>query len=477
MKTLVFVQSTILAESSASSFSERLETASVTLTEDEARWHALASEEMGARAHCYLQLEDDESLFRRRDGIDVLFATSTLAQGMNLPSEVVIISGDSRFDPGTDKLKQLEAHELLNAAGRAGRAGEGAQGFVLVVPSRLIDFDAEKSQINQHWMNLKAIFEQRDQCLVIDDPLVALLDQIHQGIVQHGLPAYLLSKLPISTAGSDDPLKGILTRSFGAFRARKRGDTEWVQTRIAAAAEARQSIETLEQDKWIENVSASTGLPAALLWSLVELSNGAALTGPTVQGVSALLAWLRTAPLYLMDLVRPENLEGLFGEQYKKLPTELDRAEQALSAIELLLPLWMTGRPLAEMEASFLENEQVGKCEYARHFVSRIVPDLSFLASLPARLLSARNKASGVGAPISLVLATLGSAVREGCNSPDVLATRLNCGPGVSRVGARGVYDKIYTFASASADDEDFEGTRARMRGAQAAWTINQMSA
>jgi O-acetyl-ADP-ribose deacetylase (regulator of RNase III) len=31
---------------------------------------------------------------------------------MNLPSEVVIISGDSRFDPGADKMKKLEAHDV-----------------------------------------------------------------------------------------------------------------------------------------------------------------------------------------------------------------------------------------------------------------------------------------------------------------------------------------------------------------------------
>ena len=144
-----------------------------------------------------------EALFKRRDEIDVLFATSTLAQGMNLPSEVVIISGDSRFDPDADKMKKLEAHELLNAAGRAGRAGEGAQGFVLLVPSKVIDFDDQKNEISGHWMALQAIFEQADQCLVIDHPVGAVLDQIHDnGITKVGTPAYFLSKLPLSIASS-----------------------------------------------------------------------------------------------------------------------------------------------------------------------------------------------------------------------------------------------------------------------------------
>ena len=91
-------------------------------------------------------------------------------------------------------MKKLEAHELLNAAGRAGRAGEGAQGFVLLVPSKVIEFDDEGGKINSHWMELQAIFEQADQCLVIDDPLTDVLDQIHNGVTKTGTPAYFLGK-------------------------------------------------------------------------------------------------------------------------------------------------------------------------------------------------------------------------------------------------------------------------------------------
>jgi len=85
------------------------------LTEEEQRWRELTVEEMGGAEYCYLEVDDDglvrtgaashhalllreererhESLFRRPNGVRALFATSTLAQGMNLPSEVVIISG------------------------------------------------------------------------------------------------------------------------------------------------------------------------------------------------------------------------------------------------------------------------------------------------------------------------------------------------------------------------------------------------
>ena len=54
-------------------------------------------------------------------------------------------------------------------------------------------------------MELQAIFEQADQCLVIDDPLKIVLDRIHDGVTQTGASAYLLSKLPLAIAGATPP--------------------------------------------------------------------------------------------------------------------------------------------------------------------------------------------------------------------------------------------------------------------------------
>lgn len=492
MKTLVFVQTTVFCESCVNNFPERLSPRPVTLNEEEAAWRALAIEEMGGPGYCYLQLDTDgllktgaashhsmllreerdlhESLFKRRDGIDVLFATSTLAQGINLPSEVVIISGDSRFDPGADKMKKLEAHELLNAAGRAGRAGEGAQGFVLLVPSKVIEFDDEGGKINSHWMDLQAIFEQADQCLVIDDPLTDVLDQIHNGVTKTGTPAYFLGKLPVSIGTDDEPAVSVLNRSFAVFRAKAAGDQAWVQSRVTAALAARTKVDLPEEGKWIEQVGGATGLSVEILQQILDLADKGKLDGTSTDVMAALLGWLAAKPIVLMDMVRPESLEGLFGEKYKKLPSDEQRAGQALSAIKKLLPLWLAGAPLCEIEAAHLEKaDGLGKCEYARHFAARVVPDLAFLAGLPAQLLTARAKRNGdTTQPLRTVLATLGGTIREGCDSPEALATRLNNGRTISRVAARNMYDKIKAYIPPGTPHEDFEITRQRIRGAEA---------
>lgn len=499
IKTLVFVGSEVLAHSGAKEFKAEYPVRDIALTDEEQRHYQLAAEEMGGADYCYLKIDNDgvfrggatshhalllreerhlhESLFKRRDGIDALFATSTLAQGMNLPSEIVIIAGDSRFDPTADKMAVLEAHELLNAAGRAGRAGESSQGFVLVVPSRVIDFDDKTGKLDGHWGTLKKIFEQGDQCLVIDDPFANLLDRIHDGAVNSGMPAYLLSKLPVSTGDDPDAVaRDMLKRSFAAYRAKAIGNEEWVRSRVEAAIAARRSQAEV-QATWIGSVSGSTGVPAHLLEKLWSLYESGKLVGNAQSIMETLLTWIEQKPECLFDLVRPETIEGLFGEEYKKLETDGKRASYALPKIRTLLSVWLLGAPLSVMEKKYLETDDVGLCKTSRHFVLRVVPELAFIGGLPAQLIRAKAFSDGqdpANAAMPTVLAVLSAIIREGCESPEILAARLNLTRTWSRTAARKQYDLYAPYIPAGDDQESFEVTQDRLRTAASLHMMNE---
>ena len=101
----------------------------------------------------------------------------------------------------------------------------------------------------------------------------------------------------------------------------------------------------------------------------------------------------------------------------------------------------------------------------ARHFALRIVPDLAFVAGLPARLLAAQDEDDEA---IPLVIATLGSCVREGCDSPENLATRLTIGRSVSRVAARTKYEELLPYFQDREPNEPFEVTMDRYQKASA---------
>ena len=182
---------------------------------------------------------------------------------MNLPSQVVLIAGDSRFDEAKNQLERLEAHELLNAAGRAGRAGESSYGFVLVIPSKVVFFDEKGSLIHQHWSGLRDIFSQSDQCLAIEDPLVPILDAIQVSGATSEVAEYLLRRLPFGETedGGDAPARKLLARSLGAYIRAKSGDTSWGEARISSALAAKIKItESMEQVDWADELAAKFGI-------------------------------------------------------------------------------------------------------------------------------------------------------------------------------------------------------------------------
>ncbi|MXV89818.1 MAG: DEAD/DEAH box helicase [Acidimicrobiia bacterium] len=67
----------------------------------------------------------------RQGEIDIICATSTLTEGVNLPVRTVIISERGYYD-STEYRTLIDSAGLMNAAGRAGRAGRETEGWVVV---------------------------------------------------------------------------------------------------------------------------------------------------------------------------------------------------------------------------------------------------------------------------------------------------------------------------------------------------------
>ena len=67
----------------------------------------------------------------------------------------------------------MDAHEILNAAGRAGRAGFRSQGAAIIVSNKVIGI--EENTLSGDWFDLKKdIFSKGDHCLEVEDPLFRL---------------------------------------------------------------------------------------------------------------------------------------------------------------------------------------------------------------------------------------------------------------------------------------------------------------
>ena len=445
LKTLIFCQTIVQVQSTARTVGEKLGDAKCVFDANERRLYGLALEEMGGEEHLYTRADSSsvlqasclthhalllpaerqlhESIFRRRDGINVLVATSTLAQGMNLPSEVVIIAGDSRFDSDANQVERLQAHELLNAAGRAGRAGESSHGFVLIIPSKVVHFDESSLKIHRHWKELQAIFSQSDQCLPIEDPLQPLLDRIQEEGLEAGESAiYLLRRLPADDKDDEPGVAAtkLLRRSLAAFLHRRLGDESWTESRVAAALAARKVVVDSEDRHWADDVAAAAAIDVEIVRSLADrIDVEGPEDGSDVPTRRAwILAWLASKPELVVQLCRRESLDGLFGQRYKALTDAREKGEIALPIISMLLSMWMDGKPLNSLERSLVgTTAKLGVCPTARQFVLRLVPDLAYIYSLPAQIDQARRVEAGDWTEPPAALLALASCVRYGLNS------------------------------------------------------------
>lgn len=130
--------------------------------------------------------------FMNEGFLDAVFATSTVAAGVNFPARSVVILNSDRFN-GKDfmPLSSIEFHQMT---GRAGRRGKDNIGFALMVPGKFMDL--------------------RHVAQVADAPPSEITSQIKINFSM--VLNLLLSHTP-------DQVKTLLERSFALFQRNRKG--------------------------------------------------------------------------------------------------------------------------------------------------------------------------------------------------------------------------------------------------------------
>lgn len=367
VKTLVFFQTIQNAVSAKNKISEELGDVEIAMTEEELGWLAIGQLEMGSGDHLFLEVEDGkltspcvvhhglllpeerqlcESIYQRSDGATVMAATSTVSQGMNFPSELVIIAEDSRFDEAKDRREVLQAQELLNAAGRAGRAGQNANGIVLVIPGKVVGIDMDEAKIGNHWSKLQSVFGQSDQCLDIDDPLTAIFDRVHANTSDKSeIDRYAITRL--ASVG----LENSIDKSLSGFRAHKRGDEKWVKDRLAAAVafQAKEKPES-EEDLVEHQVASTLGIALPVMERLSKALANSDDSHTVADWRRWFFKWIDDNGDLFDQIFRRETIDDLFGKPLKDMESSSDRCKAALPYLKKLTKFWMRGKPLSDLE-------------------------------------------------------------------------------------------------------------------------------
>ena len=387
-----------------------------------------------------------ESLFRsRQSGVNVLAATSTLAQGLNLPCDVVILAGTDRVDdsdPAETTRSPLAAHEILNALGRAGRAGYSATGLAVVVPGQPIPCDPVSRRVASS-DDLAVVFAEGDQCLPLADPLATLFDYIEVAGTAAPEAQYLLRRLAADTAAFD----GFARKTFGFFQkvsVNSVAAEAWLAKRRATLTAAIKSSAEPPALPWEEELAARTGATRGFI---AALANSYAEAPRDAVDAETWIDWL----LERMDpardeidaFLRPDTMGRVFGRAYSPQSDGEPKRRLALAGTRAMLKSWFAGEPLIQLEArlaGFITAYEIGvarptridpKAKHARRFALRLAPDLAFLCGVLAQVAAKREEADGGMVPPMLQF--LPQLIRKGYSTPYHLAMARGQ-PGVSRV-------------------------------------------
>ena len=292
-------------------------------------------------------IEED---FRARR-LAVIAATSTLAQGVNLPVRTVIIHSVWRYDEDTGARVRLPARDYWNIAGRAGRAGEETEGTIIHIVKDALDradYDYYRGT--------------RDALEPIDSALFRLLrdlvqERTSEAVVASQLDAEVLALLVEEASGQLDveELAALVNQSLVAIQARRHG---FPPTRlISSVVGAAQHIFELVPDAERRAVFSATGLRTRSCLAIVEH------IGANRDRLGNLLP---TAAYDDTDALSELLLDGLSGVDEMQ-----PRAAYSGSTRDLLRG-WLEGRSVADELARTTPTDDVSR--FIEEFFTYLLP-------------------------------------------------------------------------------------------------------
>jgi len=375
----------------------------------------------------------NEARFKSNDGIHCIVATATLAQGINLPAEVVIIAGDDRFDEDTEARESLQAHEILNAAGRAGRAGSSAQGVVLIVPGDIISF-TDKRTAPPDWIELQEnIFSKTDQCLTINDPLNHFLDVISASDDEAHYSdnvRNLLFKLDKGQT-EDNKIRAIMNKSLAAYRAANTSSQTFAQ-KVETLIQRREglAIDLLYHER-VEKVSLKTGIDPAVIQqidrSLNDITIETLLDYELHDWIVWFFDWLNNNTTRINGIFPSKGAQTQLARVLglKVTTFTLEEISTKIKQIEPILLAYVSGETYEKINV-LIENKKETFLSKARHFILRLVPQFSFAFGVIALIMREKLLENGYdNEEIPSIIKQMATMIREGLDTEDKLRYKL----------------------------------------------------
>ena len=357
-----------------------------------------------------------EQSYRQEHGVHLIAATPTLAQGVNLPADVVIIAGYDRYDVNTGGRETLEAHEILNAAGRAGRAGFNSYGAVILIPNHVLAM--QDNTIGNEWQEIKdGVFAGGDQCFVIKDPIERMVGEV----LIYGKAVNRDEEILLYRLGDDEKnIRRKLSYSFGSYLRRKE-NKEPLENDSEALARLVQSE---EKDNFLQNVSVKYGVnmdSLSFIQKWVDAQTFDDLMGMRpVELVGAFFELTKTSDGILESLMaNPTVAEVIKGILQIKEENSPYIGDLDIDKLKDLTIAYMEGKNFHDISELLPQSTGNEHLKNVRRFVLSVIPSVSYAIGIFSKLL--KRKADDENVHIDGDILFLATIVKEGVISASML--------------------------------------------------------
>jgi superfamily II DNA/RNA helicase len=263
----------------------------------------------------------------KNQSIKLLFATGTLAQGLNLPSVAVVIAGtrvgDVR-DASTPQAQLRSKALILNAIGRAGRAGFANQSISIIVPNEPIGFKKEDDDIERAISKMD-VLQDRDASIRVKSPLGKFLSDVIQGIVQEDrasieeltIMSMLTSK---DEQEGNEKTKNILSKTYAASLMRQRlNERELIKATNNITKIKNEFIKKAKAPEWSIDVARKAGFDFFTTNIFIKIML------EILPDKDTLLEWdIKNWAIFLFDVMEklpPHFIQRLLPENITQKPT------------------------------------------------------------------------------------------------------------------------------------------------------------
>ncbi len=392
----------------------------------------------------------------------LIFATGTLAQGLNLPAIAVVIAGTSMGDPravdtdspaGISRVNAL----ILNGFGRAGRPGFSNQGIGVLVSDSPFSAPISDDLDPVEALNRYSVLGEPDATVNVQSPLESFIDKLlaDEPLESAASEEELVLASSLAEFNDDDNNAGlVLSRTFAAYCKRETflpQTPEQLRARLVELKEAYLQHPAMPQ--WMNTVAMKAGVQFIRAWRMYSAYMQRGVPAEDEAARFGVMEWLQVF-FEVMSLMPPEQIAVYLPDESVKRVTVLtrmrDRVPRNPSAsvrpwpvpanwprlwreLMELVSLYMKGSTYAELARVYLQlpagdiGNQRTKGDHPIPAVFKFLSDVISKLSVDAGCFLAIHELVVNGSDKTRVtipdtLQALPLCIRNGCDSLGVLA-------------------------------------------------------